>query len=136
MKFRNCNCLCLCLLAFGLFGMSFSSAANSVRAGEEPAESLPGLLMKKALDPPLREDLKRLRFSPNGKYILAQDNWGILVLSREPFAVLFRIPAVKVSLAQFAPDSQSIVFHNSSALVEVWSVAEQKLKARHQVNGF
>jgi predicted Zn-dependent protease len=54
-------------------------------------ESLHGVLSKQQLSPPLRSDITNLRFSPNGAYILAQDDAGISVLSREPFAPLIRI---------------------------------------------
>src|SRR5690242_1188388 len=57
-------------------------------------ESLPGLAFKQTLARPLRPDLSNLRFSPDGKYLLAQDEGGIHVLTRDPLAVLFYIPAV------------------------------------------
>jgi hypothetical protein len=54
-------------------------------------ESLHGVLSKVQLSPPLRSDIIHLRFSPDGKYVLAQDDSGINVLSRDPFKPLFRI---------------------------------------------
>jgi WD40 repeat protein len=89
-------------------------------------ESLPGLVLKQALARPLRPDVTHLRFSPDGKYILSQDEGGIHVLTREPFAVLFYIPAVDAYDAQFSPDSRSVVFYNASMRVESWSVADQR----------
>lgn len=94
---------------------------------------MPGLLSKRQLESPLREDLTHLRFSPDGKYILAQDNGGISVLAREPFATLFRIEAAEISTPQFTPDSQGIVFYNSDLRVQHWSVTERKLKSAQDV---
>jgi hypothetical protein len=44
------------------------------------------------LSPPLRADIEQLRFSPDGKYLLAQDESSIYVLTRQPFAVKFPSP--------------------------------------------
>lgn len=85
--------------------------------------------------------LLRLWFSPDGKYVLAQDTEEIIVLTVDPFAVRFRIPARDATLAQFTPDSSSLVFVRSATLaspdkiavahgtphVERWSVSEGKL---------
>jgi WD40 repeat protein len=96
-------------------------------------ESLPGLVFKQTLARPLRPDITNLRYSSDGKYILAQDEGGIHVLTREPFAVLFYIPAIGVYPAHFTPDSRSIVFHNSALRVESWSVAEQRRTSAHEL---
>ncbi len=111
-----------------------SQTLNASPARQESTESLRGLLLRKQLEPPLRDDIKRVRFSPDGKYILAQDDGGINVLTRTPFAALFRIEASRASEAQFTPDSQSIVFHKTRLRVQLWSVAEQKLKTEQKVN--
>ncbi len=96
-------------------------------------ESLHAVLAKKALDPPLRDDINHLRFSPDGKYVLAQDDSSIYVLSREPFAPLFRIDAPEAYPAQFTPDSQEIVFYNAGLRVEIWSIAEEQRAAVHEL---
>ena len=96
-------------------------------------ESIHGLVSKRLLDPGLRSEINHLKFSPDGKYILAQDDSGINVLSREPFAALFRIDANEAKHAQFSPDSQTIVFYNSDLRVQIWDVAEQKLKTAHDM---
>jgi hypothetical protein len=59
--------------------------------------------------------LRQLRFSPDGRYVLAQDNSGIAVLTVSPLAVLLRIPAELAGDAQFTPDSHQIVFLKSLA---------------------
>ncbi len=90
-------------------------------------ESLHGVVSKTQLSPPLRSDITHIRFSPDGAYILAQDDSGINVLSREPFTGLFRIEAADAKPANFSPDSKNIVFSNDNLRVERWSIADQKM---------
>jgi WD40 repeat protein len=89
-------------------------------------EVLHGVLSKTILAPPLRSEVTHLKFSSDGKYLLAQDDSGINVLTREPFQLLFRIDAPEALPAQFSPDSQSIAFSTPGLRVESWNVAEQK----------
>ncbi|HVO61084.1 MAG TPA: M48 family metalloprotease [Terriglobales bacterium] len=96
-------------------------------------ESVPGLLLKQTLALPLRPDISNLHFSPDGKYILAQDEGGIHVLTREPFLVSFFIPAIDVLEAKFSPDSRSVVFHTGALRVESWSMADQKRSWVHEL---
>jgi hypothetical protein len=86
------------------------------------------------LTPPLRLGIERLRFSPDGKYLLAQDESSIFVLSRQPFAQLFRIEAPNANEAYFTPDSTGITFSTRSLHTERWGIPEQKLVAAHEVN--
>jgi len=108
-------------------------AAVVAYAGLGHRERIPGLISRKRLDPPLRGDVTHLRFSPNGKYILAQDDSGITVLSREPFRTLFRIPAPEAYRAQFTPDSERVVLHNAALRVEWWSIADKERIAAHEI---
>ena len=89
-------------------------------------ELLHGLVRKQQLSPLLLSDVNRIKFSPNGQYILAQDENGISVLSRQPFEQLFRIDAEYPKPAQFMPDSSGIVFYNDKLRVERWNIADQK----------
>jgi len=89
-------------------------------------EALPGLVRQTPLTP-LRDQLQAVRFSPDGKYILAQDDSSISVLDREPLAVRFRITTSSARPADFTPDSASVVFHRSDLRVERWSVADKAL---------
>ncbi len=104
--------------------------ANS---GTGKKETLRGVLSKTVLDPALRGDVTHLRFSPDGKYVIAQDDSGINILTREPFKTLFRIAAPEANNAQFTPDSQQLIFYNSDLRVETWSIAEQKMKDVHEL---
>ncbi len=108
-----------------------SSVINYTGLGRR--EVLHGVLRKSLLDPPLRGEITHLRFSPDGKFLVAQDDAGINVLSREPFAPLFRINAPEAKPASFTPDSQNIAFHNSDLRIELWSVAGQNLKTVHEL---
>ena len=97
-------------------------------------ESLHGVLSKLQLSPPLRSDIQHLRFSPDGAYVIAQDDAGINVLSREPFAPLFRIDThFDTYYAIFTPDSKEIVFYSDNLRVERWSIAEAKQKEVKEV---
>lgn len=86
-----------------------------------------------ALDPPLRADLDRIRFSPDGKYILAQDESTVFVASVSPLKFLFKIDALDAASAQFTTDSQRVAFHTSGLRVEEWNIATQKRLSVHEV---
>jgi hypothetical protein len=87
-----------------------------------------------ALNPPLRMGLERLRFSRDGKYILAQDESSIFVLSHDPYKQIFRFDADQSLPAEFSPDSQQIVFSTRGLHSEEWSIPDQKLLASHDPN--
>jgi hypothetical protein len=94
-------------------------------------EELSGLVRKVALQPRLRGDLHHLLFSPDGKYLLAQDESSVFVLTREPLANVFRIDADAAHAAQFSPDSTSVVFYDKELRVEKWDIATQQRTALH-----
>jgi hypothetical protein len=89
---------------------------------KEAAESATGDTPIK-LDPPLRPSPWRIRFSPDGKKVLVQDEGSITVVDIEAQKVLFRIDAPEVNEAQFTPDSASLVFDDSNLRVERWNAA-------------
>ncbi|HEX7335126.1 MAG TPA: M48 family metalloprotease [Pyrinomonadaceae bacterium] len=96
-------------------------------SGAGRKESLHGVISKQQLSPPLLSDILSLRFSPDGAYLLAEDEAGINVLSREPFAVLFRINTdFDTYYANFSPDSKEIVYYSDNLRVERWSIAEAR----------
>jgi WD40 repeat protein len=105
----------------------------SLTAAPARGESLHAVLSKTRLDPPLRGDINHLRFSPDGKYILSQDDGGIDVLTREPLKHLFHVDAPEARPAQFTPDSASLVFYNRDLRVEEWEVAGRKLKSAKEL---
>lgn len=89
-------------------------------------ERLTGVVFREKLAQPLRPTILNLRFSPDGKYVLVQDEGGIHVLTRDPFATLFFIPASDAYKAFFTPDSKSIVFYTPALRIERWDVVSQK----------
>lgn len=107
-----------------------SQVINSEDAAEE---SLPGLISRQELPSPLRPDINTLRFSPDAKYVIAQDDGGIHVLTREPFAEAFFIDAPNAYPAMFSPDSKSLVFYSPSFRVESWDVASHQRNWVHEV---
>jgi WD40 repeat protein len=95
-------------------------------------EVFSGLLSTKTLDPALRGDITNLRFSADGKYVLAQDDSSVFVLTRDPFALLFRFDAPAGAPAQFTPDSKDIVYNTRSLRVEDWNIATQARISAHE----
>jgi hypothetical protein len=89
-------------------------------------ESLPSGTVKRVMKEPLREQISTVRFSPDAKYLLAQDGSSIYVLTRQPFQTLFRIDAEDARPAQFTPDSKSLIFHSRNNRVEKWDIATQQ----------
>lgn len=90
------------------------------------SENLPGLLWRKELSPKLRSDISHLAFSADGKYFLAQDDFNITVVRREPLEIAFQIDAAESYPASFTPDGQYIILGTKNLRFEKWSVAEKK----------
>jgi WD40 repeat protein len=94
-------------------------------------EVLPGLISQKVLNPPLRSDVFQLSFSPDGKYVLAQDDGNVYVFKRDPFIFIFGFEAKEGHAAHFTPDSKQVIFHSSKLRVERWDIEK---RARTKVN--
>src|SRR5580700_738462 len=90
-------------------------------------ERLPGVLSRKSLNHPLRSDIEHFRFSPDGRYLLAQDEGGIYVLTRDPLKFLFRIDSADAQPAQFSPDARQV---SSSALICAWKLGTLIVKSK------
>ena len=98
--------------------ISYSNYSGKEQIGE--------VLRRSSLNPDFRDDISYLKFSRDGRYLLAQDDSGIFVLQKDPFKFLFRIEAPEAKNAKFSPDSSSVVFDTETMRVEKWSIAEQK----------
>jgi WD40 repeat protein len=96
-------------------------------------ETLVGLVSRKPLEPPLRTDLRNVRFSPNGDYALAQDDSSIYVFESDPFQFLFRIEAPESHWAQFSPDSKKILFMTQGLRVEEWDIDDEERTSVHEM---
>ena len=105
------------------------------RVAADPISALPSDAKDKAtqLNPPLRSDFTRLRFSPDGKYALAQDRSSIFVLGRSPLRLLFQIDAEDADPASFSPDSTRISFSTPSLRVEEWDLTSGQLLGAHEI---
>src|SRR5262249_43177898 len=77
---------------------------------------------KLSLSPKLRPQLGNIRFSPDGKLILAQDDAGINVIKREPLSFIFQIPALGARAAVFGKDSNQVIFLSGGSRLEVWNL--------------
>lgn len=96
---------------FFLLGSSLLFVRPSPAAfpqGSGGRENLHGVLSRAQLTPPLRSGSFYLRFSPDGRYLLARDSSGVFVFSADPLKFLVYIEAEKQCQASFTPDSQAI----------------------------
>jgi hypothetical protein len=102
------------------------------------AEVIPGLIRKRALTQRLAPAINAIHISPDGKYVLAQDDSGMFVLTREPLKPIFHILAWEAKPAMFTPDSQSIVYSiggfGESPRVEKWNIASQQRTEVHEIH--
>jgi WD40 repeat protein len=78
------------------------------------------------LEPQLRPSLWRVRFSPDGRFLLGQDESNISVVNRQTGTEMFHIDAPNANGAEFTPDSERIVFHDPALRVETWEIASGK----------
>ncbi|MGO4518732.1 M48 family metalloprotease [Terriglobus sp. 2YAB30_2] len=85
------------------------------------------------LEPALRMDLDNIRYSPDGKYLLAQDESSIFVLNTATRKLLFRFDADEAWPAMWSPDSKRIVFHTPKLHIEEWDVEQQKLRVAREL---
>lgn len=90
-------------------------------------ESLHNVISKYVLEPHLQGEIVHLKFSPDGKYLLAQDDGGISIITKQPFQLYFRIDTVDADKAEFTPDSQNVIFSTSNLRIESWSISEKKI---------
>lgn len=90
--------------------------------GFSKTESIPGLISRTVLSP-IRSDLTNISFSPNGKFILAQDPSSVTVLSRDPLRVLFQVPVKDARPAQFSADSATFLVVTGSLHYQRWEIA-------------
>jgi len=100
-------------------------------------ESIPGLISKRVLTERLRPETQVIRISPDGKYVLAQDDSNAFVLTRQPLQPIFRFDAGDADAGQFTPDSRGVVLlfdaFRGSPRVERWDISSQKRTEVHEV---
>ncbi|MFZ0461690.1 MAG: M48 family metalloprotease [Candidatus Acidiferrales bacterium] len=108
-------------------------AYTSAPALASGKESLPGLIWKRQLSPQLESEISNVKFSPDGKYLLAQDDFSVYVLTRNPLKPVFRIPTNEAGPADFTPDSQSVLISTPALHIEKWSIPSQKRAETYEV---
>ena len=116
----------------------FQSWQTEVRtySGFGKKMAVQNLAAKRDFAPQLRSDIQFFRFSPDGKYLIAQDDASIFVINKDPLKTLFRIDAEDAYPAQFTPDSKGIVFYTTGLRVERWSIPEQKMQEVEDLHVF
>jgi len=82
----------------------------------------PGLSFVQLL-PPMNPALENVVLSPDGKYILAQDQYQIHVLTASPPKVQFSIDALGAEMAQITPDSEYLTLNYNDLHIEKWALA-------------
>jgi hypothetical protein len=90
------------------------------------AEELPGLIWKKELAPQLKSDIWHVAIANDGKYFLAQDDFAVTVVQREPLKVAFQIPTTDARPASFTGDGKFVMFGTDSLRFEKWNIADAK----------
>jgi WD40 repeat protein len=105
--------------------LNWQADVVSFRQGQV-TEELPGLLWKRELTPQLKSDISHFAMSNDGKYFLAQDDFAITVVQRDPLKVAFQIPTTDARPASFTPDAQFVVFGTEGLRFEKWSIPEAK----------
>jgi Peptidase family M48 len=85
------------------------------------------------LQPAMRPALDEVRFSPDGNYILAQEQSAVHILSRSPLKYLFTIDAEGAKMAHFSPDSSRVTIQFPAMRVETWNIASRQRESAHEL---
>ena len=88
------------------------------------AENLHGVLSHQALQSPVRGGNFRLRFSPDGKFLLVQGISGFIVFSISPLKPVFYLDSDYLHEARFAPDSRSLTIVSFALQTGRWRLPE------------
>lgn len=91
-------------------------------------ERLPADVQRKQLSS-FRGQVTRLRFSPDGRFILAQDDAGVTVLTSEPTESVLRVEAPGALPAQFTADSAAVFVYSRDLRIERWDLTTRRLAA-------
>ena len=110
-----------------LIGLFMFLAVNHL-AAEAPQdhrrEDLHGVLSRHKLTPPLRGGIARLRYSPNGNFLLLQTPSTIDVLAKDPLRLLLRISAENAYPARFSADSERVIAVSRAYKAQQWLVSD------------
>src|SRR4051812_19865548 len=103
-------------------------------SGAVVADQVHNVVLQKKLLPPLLADVHWVRFSRDGKYILAQDDSTVSVLTRQPFSVLFRVDLPERAFpSTFSPDSTHLIAGSDTGRVEKYDLISMKRDSVHEL---
>jgi len=88
------------------------------------SESLAEAVVK--LAPVIHPSPWNLRFSPDGRYLISQDEGGVNVADRSTSMMLYRIEAPEADTVRFADENKELVLLYPSLRAERWSMATGK----------
>lgn len=124
---RICFHVSLLLIAAAFAGQPDSCLVwGSSPQAQKPNEKQHGVLSQHRLNPPLRSPLARVRYSPDGRYLLVQDPSAVYLLSRAPLHFLGYLKAADTYDARFSQDSRSITLLSLGLSYEKIDVTEGK----------
>lgn len=104
------------------------------KGNDDSSDKLPGLLSRIPLDPPLRGEIRQVRFAPGANYILIQDAAGVYVLTRHPLALLYWLPAREALAARFSSDSSALIISSRAGLVGKWNLPSGQPLGQEQLD--
>ena len=118
----------VCLLATFVLvtGTPFVAQLPAQAPPARQSQDIPGLISKARLNPPLRSRLRELRFSPNGAYVLLQDETAAYVVRTNPLGIVFQLGTNQCLPLRFSPDSQNVVAATPGMQVDRFNVGANK----------
>lgn len=125
--FPKVTILCLCFLAaFSLYRTGSPASVAAQHRSDKPLEDLHSVISRQRFSPPLRSSGFLVRFSPDGNYILLQNQSGIYVVSSAPLKLQTYIRTGPSYPARFSADSQNIITVSFGLTYGRWNVADGK----------
>ncbi len=85
------------------------------------------------LTPRLRPELRYVTFSPDGKWLAAQDESGIVVLATDPLAVRLHIPSATNRRVVFGSDSRTLHLLTPTYRLEIWDLPSATRRSVREV---
>jgi hypothetical protein len=99
----------------------------------EPVDQPVDVISSSRLNPPLRAD-SRVRFSPDGSYLLVQDQAGIFVLLHRPLQILLYADIGRSYPAAFSADSQEVSILGRNLVLTTWKISEPRKPRRRELS--
>lgn len=90
---------------------------------EKRVENVPGLIWKRSIDPKIRSDVSLLKFSTDGKMLLAVDDSSVTVVDPDSAKTILQIPTSNTANAFFTANNSQIVLITDNLRFERWDIA-------------